>query len=56
MLFFLPQNLSHIYREPHEAWCYVKQLHLAPCSFMLRELLWLLAPQVLSDFDEFLAL
>ena len=48
---FLPRNSSQIYREPHTTWCCVEQLHLAPCSLMPCELLWLLAPRVLSDFD-----
>ena len=50
----MSQNSSLIYREPYAVWCYVEQLHIAPCNVGLRELLWLLASHVLFDFDEIL--
>jgi hypothetical protein len=50
----LPRYLSPIYRAPHATCCCVEQLHLMSRSLMLRELLWLLAPRILSDLDEIL--
>jgi hypothetical protein len=50
----LSQNLSHIYRESHAAWCCVELLHISLRNIVLPELFCLLALRVLSDFDKIL--